>query len=528
MAEQPPELVEQVGNGPNGATWKARQADGREVLAYQTILTDEAARQAALDRLRRLARIPSHRLAPIRGWWADGDGIWVVGDLEQGVGMPDLPGGGFLSPQQAAAISFGILEGLEALHAEGLNHGNLGAESVRVMPDGIVRLAGHQLATLHFPSQEELVAELRDAGRLVCQAFGITPERDSRAAPRAIEHAAPALVVTARAIAGGTMRSDIKAALTALRETSGPLGGHERLTLGAGELAALVATKRGGATSGQVSYRGLSAPIGSGGMAVLRGNEPASPAPPRPAPAPPPATPRPAHAAPTAAVVPPTASAPVAAPGPRRSWEERTLRPLQVDYQEERRGGPNWLLIGGIVAAVVLLALGGWFVRGLLVGGSGTAGSGSTAGTGGQPKASPSGRTSSSPKSSPSATLNATPGQVPVFAPAAAGNVKGVVLKADTAGCAPGGACTFNVVITFNPTGSSHDVTWTFKTVDLCTGKPTDFAGGLITADGTWNTTDGNTTITLPAAKGQLAVVALSGPDVAASTPLTLGTAGSC
>src|SRR3984893_14568318 len=123
MSEQPPELVEPVGQAPNFVPAKARQPDGREVLAFQTILTDEAARQAALDRLRRLARLPSHRLTPIRGWWADGEGIWVVGDLEQGVGMPDLPGGGFLSPHQAAAISFGILEGLGAGHVPGLDAG---------------------------------------------------------------------------------------------------------------------------------------------------------------------------------------------------------------------------------------------------------------------------------------------------------------------------------------------------------------------------------------------------------------------
>ena len=518
MAEQAPELVEQVGHGPNGATWRARQPDGREVLAFQTILTDEAARQAAVDRLRRLARIPSHRLAPIRGWWTDAEGVWVVGDLEQGVGMPELPGGGFLSPQQAAAISFGVLEGLDALHAEGLNHGDLAPESVRVMPDGQVRLTGHQLATLRFPSQEELVAELRDAGHLVCQAFGISPERDNRAAPRAIEHAAPALVVTARAIAGGTMRSDVKAALTALRETSGPLGGSERLSLGAGELAALVATKRSGAPGAQLTYRNLNAPIGSGSMAVPRSVPPAAPA------APTAAAPRPALPVPP---VPPRATPPapaVPAPAePRRSWEERTLRPLPADYVEEHRAGPNWILIGGVIAAILLLALGGWFARGLLLGGGTT-----SAITG--PDASPSGATSAapktSPKTSPSAVASTPPGQVPVFAPAAAGSVKSVALKANSASCTPGTSCTFNVVVTFAVAGSSHDVTWSFKTVDLCTAKVTDFAGGLITADGTWNTTDGNTTISLPAAKGQLAVVALSGPDVAASPPVTLGTAG--
>jgi hypothetical protein len=507
MAEQPPELLEQIGQSANGTTWKARQADGREVIAAQTLLPDEAARQAALDRLRRVARLASNRLTPVRGWWADAQGVWVVSDPEQGVSLPELPGGGFLSPQQAAAISFGILEGLEALHADGLNHGNLAPESVRVMPDGSVRLTGHQLATLHFPSQDELVAELRAAGRLVCQAFGITPERDNRAAPRAIEHAAPALVVTARSIAGGTMRSDVKAALTALRETSGPLGGSERLSLGAGELAALVATKRSGVPAGQVNYRHLNAPMGGGGAPPPRNTAPA------PAPAPVP-RPSPPTAPAVAASAPPTS--------PRRSWEERTLRPLQSDYVEERPGGPNWLLIGGVLA-VLLLAAGGWFGRGLLFGGGGSSPT-ATAG----PPASPSGASSAAPKASPSAAAAGTPGSVPVFAPAAAGAVKGVALKAGSATCSPGSSCTFNVVITFSPTGSSHDITWAFKTVDLCTAKVTDFSGGLITADGTWNTTDGNTTISLPAAKGQLAVVALSGPDVAASQPLTLGTVGGC
>src|SRR5260221_225119 len=187
MAETPPELIEQIGSRPNGATWKARQPDGREVLASQTILTDEPARQAALDRLRKLAP--------------------------------------------------------------------------------------------------------------------------------------PALAVTPRAIAAGTMRSDITAALAGLRETSGPLGGAERLSLGAGELAALVAAKRGGATAGQVSYRNLNAPIGSGSMAVPRAEparapaQPVAPAPPRPAP------PVPAAAAGT--------GAPPASVQPRRSWGEGTEPALQ-------------------------------------------------------------------------------------------------------------------------------------------------------------------------------------------------------
>ena len=519
MSEQPPELVEQVGNGPNGAIWKARHPDGREVLAFQTTLTEESSRLAALDRLRRLAAIASPRLAPIRGWWADAEGVWVVGDLEQGVGVPDLPGGGFLSPQQAAALSFGLLGGLETLHAEGLHHGALAAENVRVLPDGAVILTGHQLSTLHFPSQEELTAEVREAGRLVCQAFGVTPERDPRAAPRAIEHAAPALVVTARAMAAGAMGTDVRAAISSLRETSGPLAGAERLSLGAGELAALVATRRTGSPVGELRYRSLSTPIGSGSMAVSTGREAsppaAAPAPPAPEPVPP--------TSPPPLSTPVAAAAATAAPPPRRSWEERTVRPQPaMEDEADERTRPNWLLLGGIAVAVLLLGLGAWAARGLVLGSSPDAGAGQPVST---PSASAS-TTKASPKTSPSASSSAIPGTMPVFAPAAAGAVRGVALKADNAGCTPGAPCTFNVVISFKPAGSAHDVTWSFKTFDPCTGAVTNFPGGTITAAGDWNTTDGNTTLSLPAAKGQLVVVALSGPDVAASAPLPLGTAG--
>ena len=511
MSEQPPELVAQVGNGPNGAIWKARHPDGREVLASQTTLTEESSRLAALDRLRRLAGIASPRLAPVRGWWADAEGVWVVGDLEQGVGVRDLPGGGFLSPQQAAAISFGLLGGLETLHAEGLHHGALAAENVRVMPDGAVILAGHQLSTLHFPSQEELAAEVREAGRLVCQAFGVTPERDPRAAPRAIEHAAPALVVTARAMAAGAMGTDVRAAISSLRETSGPLAGTERLSLGAGELAALVATSRTGSPVGDLRYRSLSAPIGSGSMAVSTGRESSLPPAAEPA---------------ARASSPPGISAPVVAASDaplRRSWEERTVRPEPAeDDEEEERSGPNWLLLGGILAAILLLGLGAWAVHGLLVG----SGTGPRASQPGSTPTATASATKASPRTSPSATSTSVPGAVPTFAPAAAGEVRGVTLKADSAACTPGASCTLNVVISFKPAGSAHDVTWSFKTFDPCTGSVTSFPGGTITAQGDWNTTDGNTTISLPAVKGQLAVVALSGPDVAASSPLQLGTAG--
>lgn len=518
MADQPPELVEKVGTTPAGAVWRARSADGREVLASQTLLPDEGSRQAGLDRLRRLSRISDRHLMPIRGWWSDPSGVWVEGDLEQGVSLPDLPGGGFLSPQQAAAISFAVLEGLKALHAEGLSHGALSPGSVRVMPDGAVLLTGHQLATLGFPSQEDLAAEIREGGRIVCQAFGISPERTA-GAPRAIEHAAPALVVTARAMAAGTMRSDVNSALTALRETAGPLSGPERLSLGASELASLVGAKRSGTPSGELRFRSLSAPIGSGTSA----SPPVPPAPPAPAaPTPPAAPPYRPPAAPAPVPAAPAAAAPAeagSAPPSRRSWEERRSAPV-VEEEEMEEAGPNWLLIGGAALVLLILALGIWFGRGLLFGSSPSP-------TASNPPATPR-PASPSASTKASASPTATPGVLPSFAPASAGQVKDVTIKQSSPTCSPGSSCTFEVVVDLKSPGTSSAVTWSFKVWDPCTGNTTSLDGGSITpVNGPWTSFDGNTAISLPQAKGALQVVALSGPaDVAASTPLQVGAPG--
>jgi serine/threonine protein kinase len=516
MAEQAPQLLDQLATGPTGSTWRARGSDGEDVLVFQTILGEESARQAALDRLRRLGHISHPHLMPVRGWWADAEAVWVVADLEQGVALPDLPGGGFLSPQQAAAISFGVLEGIEALHTDGLNHGALTPENVRVLPDGNVLVAGHQLATLRFPSQTELASELRQAGRLVCQAFGISPERDPRAAPRAIEHAAPALVVTARAIAAGNMGSDIRAAISGLRETSGPLAGPERLSLGAGELSSLVTAKRGGAPAGELRFRSLSAPIAPGAAAAQAPPAPSpnSVAPLAPVAAAPPPDPPPT---PAPAAEPVQAAAPAAeSAAPRRSWEERVARPLP-DPEDDSPRGPNWLLIGAALAVIALLAVGGYSIRGLVLGSSGPGGT--ELPTGGE-TTTPSAQASSTPKPG----TNPIPGPLPSFAPKTAGAVNGVTLAAAGGDCLPGKHCTLNVVITTATAGALPGVTWSFRTFDPCTYATAELGGGSITADGNWNRFEGNTDVSLPTAKGQLAVVAISGPDKAASSALLFGT----
>jgi hypothetical protein len=179
--------------------------------------------------------------------------------------------------------------------------------------------------------------------------------------------------------------------------------------------------------------------------------------------------------------------------------------------------GPNWLLIGAAVVVIALLAVGGYSVRGLLLG---SASPGESASPPGGANTTPSARSGSSP----SAGTSPIPGVLPDFAPKAAGGVNRVTLTAAGGDCLPGKHCVLNVVISTTTAGALPGVTWSFKTFDPCTYTTTELGGGSITADGNWNRFDGNTDVSLPTAKGQLAVVAISGPDKAASSALLFGT----
>lgn len=499
MSEKPPELVEALAETPTGAVWRARQEDGTPVLAVKYATRDEAVRAAAVERLRRLARLSDPHLALPLGWWLDAEGLWYVLEAEQGEPFGNLPSAGFLSPQQASVISLGVLEGLKSLHGEGLLHGALVESNVRVLPDGRVRLTGHHLARLEGgdPGPGELAAEVRRAGDIVCQAFGIPVQRNPREAPRAVEHAAPALVSTARTIASGGMAADVGLAITSFADTAGPLARPERQEIGREELAALVKARRSGADpSKEVRFKGLAAPIA-------------------PAPA---AAASAAGTAPAAAPAAPPRTAP--APGePRPTWSERhaAARPMPHEYEAPGRSRTA-LIAGGVIAALVIAALGYFGTRAFLAGSSGA---------GKQP-----GVTSSVPQTSapPKGSASPLPAPVPSFGPASAGSIQKVDLALTSSSCDPGQICTFEV--TFHMASRAHSFDWTYKVFDRCSYATADAGGGTITATdpGGWTTAVGGTQIKLPSSKGQVAVVAVgsSNGDIAASPAVMVGQPSSC
>lgn len=420
-------------------------------------------------------------------------------DAEQGEPFSSLPSAGFLSPQQASVISLGVLEGVKALHDEGLLHGALVESNVRVLPGGQVRLTGHHLARLDAgqPAQSELALEVRRAGEIVCEAFGIPVQRNPREAPRAVEHAAPALVSTARTIASGGTGADVALAISSFRDTAGPLARPERQEIGRDELAALVKARRSGADPNkEIRYKGLAAPIAAAAPAAAAAagaaSGPTAPAPARPGPAP---------------------------SQPRPTWSERhaPARPIPHEYDAPRRGRTA-LIAGAVVALLVIAAIAVFGFRSFLAGSS-TSGNQPAAGSSSVPQTSAPPKTSASP----------LPAAVPSFGPASAGSIQKVDLALTSTSCNPGQICTFEVHMYFQA-APAHSVSWNFKLFDRCSYTTTDAGGGTISTQDGWNNTVGSTQIQVPQSKGQVAVVAVGANqgDSAASPAVLVGQPSNC
>ncbi|MDQ6917868.1 MAG: hypothetical protein M3Z98_00775 [Candidatus Dormibacteraeota bacterium] len=115
---------------------------------------------------------------------------------------------------------------------------------------------------------------------------------------------------------------------------------------------------------------------------------------------------------------------------------------------------------------------------------------------------------------------------VPVMAPAAAGGVTGVVLRLAGSSCAAtGGVCPVHLEVWLHPTPRAQLVSWTFESIQPCTGAVVEIGAGSLTAQPGWTHVASETSLTLPAAAYQALLAVSALPDQAASPTLLIGSA---
>ena len=454
--------------------WRAEQ-DGRPAVVVQAVMnTAEEAREAG-ERLRRLAGRPDPTLQSVRGWAVQENEAWAVTDPDEGSSLATLLRSGPLPPAVAAATGWWVLTGLELLHSAGVAHGDLQAENVQIAPNGQVTLRNHLFIGRSRAAADDTRADVEAAGVLICAALGIPVQGRPGAPLTPAEEAAPALARTVRAVANGASGGNVSGARMALGATAGAVVQPDGLAAAAAELARRIPL-------GSLTPTPLAPRASSGAI-------PVAPAP-RPASAPPDLPPRRYVA---------TAS----------DFEE-----LREPFDWSRLLLPVAVVAAVLIVAMILLTL----VPRLLASGGGTP----TAAHTPTPAASPA-PTSAPPTPTPAPK----PSGPPNFGPASSGDVKSVQIAAN-GGCAVGGSCATEVTVKTSTAAAPNDVTWTIKSYDPCTGTVADVGTDKVTEQKGWNTVIGDRTVTLPASRGQLQVVAVTtAPATAASPPLAVGS-GSC
>ena len=207
-------------------------------------------------------------------------------------------------------------------------------------------------------------------------------------------------------------------------------------------------------------------------------------------------------------------------PAPPAALPPRRYIATASDF-EELRPGLDWsrfALPAAIAGGLLLLVAVGFLVLPRLF----------SAGTGPVAARTPAPAASHAPTTRPTgAQPTPRPSGPPNFGPASSGDVKSVLI-APNGGCAVGGQCAVEVTVKTTTAGAPNDVAWTIRSYDPCTGTLSDLGTDKVTEQNGWNTVIGDRTVTLPASRAAIQLVAVtSAPATAASPSISVGT-GSC
>ncbi|MFJ5097979.1 transporter substrate-binding domain-containing protein [Streptomyces sp. NPDC088557] len=179
------ELVARLGGGGMGTVWRARDlALHREVALKEVRPPDpalaeydpEAARELrtrVLREARALARLAHPRVVTVHHIVDGGEGTypWLVMELVDGGSLQDRLDRGRLTVGEAATLGRGILAGLRAAHAAGVQHRDVKPPNILLRPDDGPVLTDFGIAAIHGATA------LTAAGSIIGTPDYMAPER---------------------------------------------------------------------------------------------------------------------------------------------------------------------------------------------------------------------------------------------------------------------------------------------------------------------------------------------------------------
>jgi hypothetical protein len=484
--------------------WSAH-VDGQELRVRRLDLPPSLAAEVA-ERLRSLHEGSAGR--EVVGAVGRPDGMWLLLKEAPSVTLRELLAGRRPALEERIALALDLLEELERLQRAGLGVPRLDEGRLRVGADGRLRVA----EPWHLPAWgEEPAAEVRRTAAQICELLQLPRRRDARLSHT--ERRAPALAVTARALASGS-QPDAAAARQALEEAAGWRGGRAALARCRAAIGDWVARRTGVTTAdrrhgeapappahrhrpwpnGGASAGAAAAGLATAGHAVSATGQTA--------------VARLASAREAAAAWWRRGARPASPSiGPKTGWRAWLtgsawrVRPQQVTHS------PAVLALVAVVGLIVLFGS-------QLVPQTPPIAQGSRAQ-----------RTGAAPivARTPAAETPApTPSASPTAAPTSAGDVAGVKLS-PVGSCEPGSACSLRVDVGLRPLPADTDVRWIFKVTDVCAGRTVESPGSSVSAEAGWTYLYGISSLSVPASRSLQVVAETTSPATADSAPLTLG-----
>lgn len=158
-------LKERMGSGPFGETWRAEDRTANVVVAVRVFSPCDAARRAryAQDAQNLMSLWSEPGIAAVQNYFEDGDAFYLVTEYLPGDDLDAyLRRSGRLPLRQTLNLLRPVMQAVQKLHGMGIVHGEIGAASLHVMPNGHARLVDFgSVFSVNGPQGENTIAAQR-------------------------------------------------------------------------------------------------------------------------------------------------------------------------------------------------------------------------------------------------------------------------------------------------------------------------------------------------------------------------------
>lgn len=180
------DITEQIGEGGMGIVYRAHDTRLDRDVAIKVLNETAVTNTTRIERFKRearaVARLSHPNIMEIHDFGAEGDVIFAVMELLEGIDLRQHMENGRIGVRDSINIARQVAEGLEAAHSEGVVHRDIKPENLFLNSDGRLKILDFGLAHLRGPLEtdapkSQTTLSLTDAGTVLGTPRYMSPEQ---------------------------------------------------------------------------------------------------------------------------------------------------------------------------------------------------------------------------------------------------------------------------------------------------------------------------------------------------------------